>query len=155
MTQAISLVLFDLDDARRAATRTRASVLDLVRRLRVRSAVLTNDPTLIAEHITSAGIKAVKPDSACFLGCLAALGVDSAETLFIGDLAENVDGARAAGLAAHRYVSVELLSRMLQEHNLLAGYGPFTQGITLSPRIAGLPRPRAPPRPVHASRTEA
>lgn len=122
--------------ARRAGTACRPAMLDLVRRLTVRAAVLTNNSRLVTDHIdriapelpalfpgrlfASAGLGAAKPDAACFDRCLDALGATPAETLFIDDLAENVDGARRAGLRAHRFTSVAGLTAALDAHDLLA-----------------------------------
>jgi putative hydrolase of the HAD superfamily len=122
-------------EARRAGTRARGDVLDMVRRLTVRSAVLTNNSMLVIDHIdrilpelpgvfggrlfASAGFKAAKPDAACFHRCLDALGALPEETVFFDDLQENVDGAIRAGLRAHQYVSPELLSDTLRGYGVL------------------------------------
>jgi putative hydrolase of the HAD superfamily len=45
-----------------------------------------------------------KPDPAVFRLVCAQLDVDPAEAVFVDDLAENVDGARAAGLRGHQHV---------------------------------------------------
>lgn len=129
------LGLEDWIAARRAGTAARPAMLELVRRLAVRSAVLTNNSALVAEHIdriapelpalfpgrlfASAVLGAAKPDAACFHRCLDALGAVPAETLFIDDLAENVDGARAAGLQAHQFTSVPALVDILRHHGVL------------------------------------
>jgi putative hydrolase of the HAD superfamily len=124
-------------DARKASTTPRQEVLDLVRRVReqARVAVLTNNTTLVADHIerlfpelrplfgddiyASAGFKATKPHEECFVRCLGTLGVAPGDALFVDDLAENVAGAERAGLSAHRYVSPEALADVLQRHRLL------------------------------------
>lgn len=123
--------------ARQAAMWPRPEVLDLVRTVkrRTRVAVLTNNSTLVTEHLdrlfpglrdvfgpaifTSAGLGAAKPDVACFHRCLAALGVAPEDALFTDDLAENVEGAIRAGLSAHQYVSADGLARWLGSHGLV------------------------------------
>lgn len=123
--------------ARRVSMTLRPQVLDLVRRVRekARVAVLTNNTTLVAEHIdrllpelrplfgdaiyASAGFKAAKPDPICFRRCLDVLSRTPGSTLFIDDLAENVAGAVEAGLFAHRYVSPEALAAALRDHDLI------------------------------------
>ena len=122
--------------ARRAGTRARPEVLDIVCRLTVRSAVLTNNSMLVIDHIdrivpelrgvfadrlhASAGFRAAKPDAACFHRCLAALGAEAAATVFFDDLQENVDGAIRAGLRAHQYVSVQALAETLRGYGVLS-----------------------------------
>ena len=124
-------------EARRAAMTPRPDVLDLVRRIRTRArvAVLTNNTPLVAEHRdrlfpelrplfgedfhTSGGLGLAKPDPACFRRCLSLLGATPAGTLFVDDLAENVAGAEAAGLSAHRYRSVGALAEVLDRHGLI------------------------------------
>lgn len=122
-------------EARRAGTRARAEVLDMVRRLTVRSAVLTNNSMLVIDHIdrifpelpgvfgdrlyASAGFEAAKPDAACFHRCLHALDAVPQETVFFDDLQENVDGAIRAGLRAHQYVSLEVLAERLKSYGVL------------------------------------
>ena len=123
--------------ARRVSMTPRPQVLDLVRRVRekARVAVLTNNTTLVADHIdrllpelrpvfgeaiySSAGFKAAKPDPACFRRCLDVLDGTPSSTLFIDDLAENVAGAVDAGLSAHCYVSPEALVAALRDHDLI------------------------------------
>lgn len=124
-------------EARRLSMTPRPAVLNLVRRVRERArvAVLTNNTTLVADHIdrllpdlrplfgddvhASAEFGAAKPDPVCFQRCVRALGGTPGTTLFIDDLADNVAGAVAAGLAAHRYVSPEALAGVLREHALI------------------------------------
>ncbi len=131
------LTLDDWLDARRTAMAARPEVLDLVRRVRARArvAVLTNNSTLIADHIArllpelpplfgtaifaSAGLRAVKPEAACYHRCLAALGVAPGDALFVDDHAENVAGAERAGLLAHHYISPQALAELLRGHGLL------------------------------------
>ncbi len=123
--------------SRKASMTPIPQVLELVARVKqvARVAVLTNNTTLVAEHIgylfpelpalfgrdiyASAALKAAKPDAACFHACLAALQAAPAETLFIDDLAVNVAGARAAGLDAHRFTTPAALAAALARRGLL------------------------------------
>jgi putative hydrolase of the HAD superfamily len=61
----------------------------------------------------------VKPDQAAFEHVVRTLGVDPGEVLFLDDNAINVEGARAAGLDAHRAVGVAGARRILGERGLL------------------------------------
>ncbi len=103
---------------------------------RARVAVLTNNSRLIGEHLpelypelvplvgdgfhTSASLGAAKPDVAVFARCLAALGVSAEAVLFFDDLAENVAGARAAGLRAEQFSGPAAARMALQRHGVLA-----------------------------------
>ncbi|MGX7706081.1 HAD family hydrolase [Methylobacterium sp. Gmos1] len=118
-------------DARRASVAPNGPMLALVERLRASKAVavLTNNSELLTEHIdvvcpelrplfgdriyASASFHAAKPDIICYHRCLAGLAVKPSAVLFIDDLPENVAGARAAGLQAHHFTSVDGLRRDL------------------------------------------
>ncbi len=64
--------------------------------------------TIFGEHIyCSSQFGLRKPNPQIFLMACEALGISPAETLFIDDRAENVDGALEAGLKTYRFVSVE------------------------------------------------
>ena len=126
-------------EARRRSMRADRAMLEIVDRLReaVDIAVLTNNTTLVADHIdtllpdlrplfgpriyTSAQFKAAKPDPRCYRLCLSELKATPQTVLFVDDLAENVAGAREAGLLAHHYTSVQAFRRALTEHGLLSG----------------------------------
>ncbi|PXY31468.1 HAD family hydrolase [Prauserella muralis] len=56
------------------------------------------------ELVFSGDLGIAKPDSAIFEVLLARLGADPADCLFFDDKQANVDGARAAGLRAHRWL---------------------------------------------------
>ena len=123
--------------ARQAGMTPRLEVLHLARRVkeRARIAVLTNNTSLVVEHVeelfpellpifghdlyASASLGATKPAVECYHHCLAALGVSPDEAIFVDDLQENVNGAEAAGLAAHLYTSPARLSEWLRGHNLI------------------------------------
>jgi putative hydrolase of the HAD superfamily len=131
------LTLDEWLEARRISMTPRPAVLDLVGRVRERAriAVLTNNTTLVADHIdrllpdlrplfgdaihASAEFNAAKPDPVCFLRCVQALGGTPGSTLFVDDLDGNVAGAIEAGLLAHHYVSPEALAERLRYHDLV------------------------------------
>jgi putative hydrolase of the HAD superfamily len=124
-------------EGRRAATTAACDVLDVVAEVRraARVAVLSNNTTLVTEHIdaflpalrplfggaihVSAEFGAVKPSSAVYLRCVATLAASPARTLFVDDLEENVVGARAAGLRAWRHTSAMSLEAVMQDYCLL------------------------------------
>ena len=123
--------------ARRHAMKPDRAMLDVVAELRgaVDIAVLTNNIELVAEHIdrlfpelpglfgsriyASAQFKTAKPDPACFERCLAILQVSPQKVLFVDDRADNVDGARQAGLLAHHHSSVPAFRQILAGHGLV------------------------------------
>jgi putative hydrolase of the HAD superfamily len=63
---------------------------------------------------------AVKPDPAYFERAVERIGVDPATVLFVDDLADNVEGARATGLRAERWDLGLGLPALME---LLAGHG--------------------------------
>jgi putative hydrolase of the HAD superfamily len=66
------------------------------------------------DHLTfSAEVRIVKPDPAIYRHSLAGLGATASETLFIDDRATNVEGARAVGLHAIQFHSVDQLKNDL------------------------------------------
>lgn len=67
--------------------------------------------------VCSAEIGAAKPAAAAFQAALDGLGVVAERALFVDDLDVNVEGARAAGMRAERFVGVDEL------RELLAGLG--------------------------------
>jgi len=74
---------------------------------------------LFDESFLSYRMGCVKPDVEAFERVVAALGVEPASILFLDDNALNVEGARAAGLDAHRAVGVEGARRVLRERGIL------------------------------------
>jgi putative hydrolase of the HAD superfamily len=124
-------------EARRRSMKADRAVLEIARRLHetVDVAVLTNNTTLVADHIdtllpelrplfgsriyTSARFKAAKPDPRCYRLCLSELQRTPQTVLFVDDLAANVAGAREAGLSAHHHTSVEAFRQALSAHGLL------------------------------------
>ena len=57
----------------------------------------------------------VKPSTAFYLACAEAAGADPGDCVFIDDLPENVEGARAAGLVGLLYQSTDRLLVDLEE----------------------------------------
>ncbi|WP_441239186.1 HAD family hydrolase [Bradyrhizobium sp. 930_D9_N1_4] len=124
-------------EARRRAMQADCAMLEIARRLRetVDIAVLTNNTTLVADHIdtllpelrplfgskiyASARFKTAKPDPRCYRLCLSELNVKPETVLFVDDLATNVAGAREAGLVGHHHTSVDVFRRALLELRLL------------------------------------
>jgi putative hydrolase of the HAD superfamily len=123
-------------EARRCSMQANSAMLEIVRRLRetVDVAVLTNNTTLVADHIdtllpdlrplfgsriyASAQFKSAKPDPRCYRRCLSELQVAPGTVLFVDDLATNVAGAREAGLFAHHHTSMEAFRQALSKHGL-------------------------------------
>jgi glucose-1-phosphatase len=124
-------------EARRRSMQADRPMLEIAGSLRktVDIAVLTNNTTLVADHIdtllpelpplfgsriyTSARFKTAKPDPRCYRLCLSELNVRPESVLFVDDLMANVAGARDAGLFAHHHTSVEAFRKALSEHGLL------------------------------------
>ena len=124
-------------EARRCSMRADCAMLEIVAALRgtVDIAVLTNNTTLVADHIdtllpelrplfgskiyTSAQFKTAKPDPLSYRLCVSELKVRPETVLFVDDLAANVAGARKAGLLAHHHTSVETFRQALSGYGLL------------------------------------
>lgn len=101
-----------------AASPLEPEMADLVSRLAgtVRLGILSNAGRGALEALRGAGVARrfddvvcsgdvglSKPDPAVFRLAAARLGVDPAACAFVDDLVENVEGARATGMAAHLY----------------------------------------------------
>jgi putative hydrolase of the HAD superfamily len=124
-------------EARRRSMKADHAMLEIAGHLRetVDIAVLTNNTTLVADHIdtllpdlrplfgsriyTSAQFKAAKPDPRCYRLCLSELQAAPRTVLFVDDLVANVAGAREAGLSVHHHTSVQAFRQALSEHSLL------------------------------------
>jgi putative hydrolase of the HAD superfamily len=120
---------------RKSATTQMPEILAIMAELRCGIAVLTNNHTLVRDHLdflfpevfalcgeksyVSAQFGAAKPAPDVYLKCLAAAGAAPAETLFIDDSKANVAGAVAAGLAAHVFTGAAALRAELQAYGLL------------------------------------
>ncbi len=97
-------------------------------------AVLSNMPIEISKHMRqhapwfgdfdhvcfSAELQLAKPDAAIYIACLKAVNSKPEECLFIDDRAENVDAARALGMQALIFVSVEQLAVDVKPYDLPA-----------------------------------
>lgn len=123
--------------ARRAATRLRPDIMAVVERLaeHVQIALLTNNGVLMARHLgdiapglfprfaghcfASAQFGCSKPEPAVYSACLRRLGMSAAQTLFIDDSADNVAGARIAGLHVHHYQGLQPFLDVLKAYGLL------------------------------------
>ncbi len=119
-----ALRLEDWIAARRASMTAFPEMFRLVAQLRrhYRIAVLTNNVDLVADHAdtllpgiadafgadiyASGALKLAKPDPAVFRAMAAHLGAAPEESFFVDDLAENIDGARAAGMTAHHFSGI-------------------------------------------------
>jgi len=120
---------------RKAATTPMPEILAIMAELRCGIAVLTNNHTLVRDHLNflfpelfalcgeksyvSAQFGAAKPAPEVYLKCAAAAGATPAETLFIDDSKANVAGALAAGLAGHVFIGEAALRAELQAYGLL------------------------------------
>jgi putative hydrolase of the HAD superfamily len=121
----------DFIAARRAATQARPPMLALCEHWSKQSAlgVFTNNGSWLGEHahrivpelmpmfrsrfVCSGSIGVCKPDPDAYAACVQRLGFNTYSTLYIDDRAENVDGARAAGLEAIRFESPAALAAAL------------------------------------------
>lgn len=133
------LGLEDWIAARRASMTAFPEMFDLVAQLRRRHrvAVLTNNVDLVAQHAdtllpgivaafgadiyASGALRLSKPDPAVFHAMAARLGVTPEESFFVDDLPENVAGARAAGMAAHRFDGIAGLLPALTARGAILG----------------------------------
>jgi putative hydrolase of the HAD superfamily len=69
--------------------------------------------------VGSADVGACKPEAAAFAAAVERIGVPAARCLMIDDLADNVEGARAAGLQAIRFEGVDELAGELERVGVL------------------------------------
>src|SRR5882724_6533784 len=68
------------------------------------------------DHLTfSAEVSLIKPDAAIYEHSLRGVGMAASEALFIDDKEPNVQGARAVGIRAIRFQSIEQLRSELRE----------------------------------------
>ena len=102
---------------------------------RCRIAVLTNNCPLVTDHLdylnppvarlfgsqvySSAVYGAIKPAARTYLGCVAQIGAQPHETLFIDDSEANVTGALDAGLQARHFTDANALAHDLTRLGLL------------------------------------
>ena len=64
-------------------------------------------------------VRSTKLEPRAFLCTPEGLGVTSEQCVFIDDAEQNVQGARAVGIDAFRFVSAQKLARSLQERQLV------------------------------------
>jgi putative hydrolase of the HAD superfamily len=117
--------------------RTHPVMMKWVRALKSHSlkiAVLSNMPIEISRYMRqnapwfrdfdyvcfSAEVQLAKPEAAIFQACLKILHSRPEECLFIDDRAENVEAARALGMHALKFVSVQELAAAVQPFHLPA-----------------------------------
>jgi 2-haloacid dehalogenase len=74
---------------------------------------------LFEDIVVSGEEKLVKPDPAIYTLALDRFGLDASEALFIDDRANNVEAARAIGMAAHQFVDAKILQAELASRGLL------------------------------------
>jgi putative hydrolase of the HAD superfamily len=68
------------------------------------------------DHLTfSAEVSLIKPEAAIYEHSLRGVGVPASEALFVDDKEQNVQGARALGMHAIRFQSIEQLAGDLKE----------------------------------------
>ncbi len=118
-------------------------MLDLLRRVRERTtvALLSNGTTRLRrdlhvldlldefDHVfNTAEIGIAKPDPEVFRVVCSTLGSNVGEALFVDDLLENVNGARAAGLRAHHHLDKDSTASFLSTHGVLSGVEPDLPG---------------------------
>lgn len=123
--------------ARRAAMHPNRDVLELAKRLKRRAgiAVLTNNgflvkdsfdelfpelPPLFGERLhVAAEFGAKKPDPEVYRRLVARHVIEPGMAMMVDDKPENVEGAKAAGLAGYRFSGIDGLRRELRARGLL------------------------------------
>ena len=131
----------DFLEARRLATRIEADMLALCQAAagEAQLAMFTNNGRWLAEHadvivpellplfgarmVCAGHLRRCKPEPEAFLACLQRLDAQAADTLFVDDRADNVEGARAAGLRALLFENIPTLRAQLRHHGFLGGAG--------------------------------
>lgn len=118
-------------EARKRATTPRSWAIELALSVAETAgvAILTNNGRLLADHwqaivpeffpvftgraFVAADFGTAKPDPAVYRAAVAQLGWKSEETLFIDDVAANVEGAVQAGLVGHVYRDREAMQEAI------------------------------------------
>jgi putative hydrolase of the HAD superfamily len=129
----------DFLEARRQSTRVEPDMLSLCQALaaEVELAMFTNNGRWLAEHaeaivpdlvplfggrmVCAGHLRVCKPEPEAYRACLERLAAQAAETLFIDDRADNVEGARLAGLDALLFENLTTLRAQLIHHGFLGG----------------------------------
>jgi putative hydrolase of the HAD superfamily len=116
-------------------SRTNPTMIDWIGQLRrdgLRVAIISNMSVYIGEHLRrtaawldqcdplcfSGELKLLKPDDAIYHDCLAKIGGDPAETLFIDDREVNITAAHKLGMNGIVFKSVEQLGDQLKPFGL-------------------------------------
>jgi len=109
----------------------------------IKTALLSNMPADLAEHVQtkfewmrnftfktfSAHVRLVKPDPAIYQHTLRGLGVKASETVFVDDRETNIGAARALGIHAIQFQSIEQLRNDLE-----------VMGFPVLPSLASAPK---------------
>jgi HAD superfamily hydrolase (TIGR01509 family) len=129
----------DFLGARRAATRADPAMLALCESLAPQAAlaIFTNNgawfgdaarrivpelsPLFGRRLVCSGSLGLLKPAPEAYVACLQRLGFNALSTLLVDDRGENVEGARAAGLDAVRFESIDGLRAALREREFDLG----------------------------------
>lgn len=69
--------------------------------------------------VVSYRVHMLKPDPAIYLHTLDTFGIKAEETLFIDDVAANIEGAEAVGIRAHLFTTPTELTEYLKSHGIL------------------------------------
>ena len=127
--------------ARRQATRVCDEMLALCAALAAEAelAMFTNNGRWLVEHadevipellpvfgermVCAGQLRVCKPEPRAYAACLERLGAQAADTLFVDDRADNVEGARIAGLQALLFEDVATLRAQLRGQGFLSGGG--------------------------------
>jgi putative hydrolase of the HAD superfamily len=116
--------------------------LQAIYRTGVKTAILSNMPTDMVEHLRrdfawlenftcqtfSCELRTTKPDRAIYEHCLGCLDVAPGDALFIDDRGVNVQGARALGINAIRFESTAQLTTEIKALQLAAPL-PFPEAV--------------------------
>lgn len=129
----------DFIAARRAATQVQPGMRAICQRLATQAAlgIFTNNGIWFGDHasrivpelmplfgrrlVCSGSLGICKPAPEAFLACLQGLGFNAFSTLFIDNNADNVEGARQAGLDALHFQALPSFTAALRERDLDPG----------------------------------
>jgi putative hydrolase of the HAD superfamily len=117
----------------RSWARIKPEVVVLIQDLKDRGyimALLSNMPLEIRDYfkreaawlrvfdhtVFSCDLKLLKPDAAIYRYCLAQMGLEPEECLFIDDVPENIAAARSCGIAAIRFQTTPQVMEELQDY---------------------------------------